>query len=70
MTVRDLIEELENFDDDQEVVIGMQQNYGSDFAYTILDIEELPVKDWDNEKEDMVVLTMGRQFGTVKYEEN
>ena len=69
MTVRDLIEELENFDYDQEVVIGMQQNYGSDFAYTIYDTEELPVKDWDNEKEDMVVLTMGRQFGTVKYEE-
>ncbi len=69
MTVRDLIEELENFDDDQEVVIGMQQNYGSDFAYTIYDTEELPVKDWDNEKEDMVVLTMGGQFGTVKYEE-
>ena len=70
MTVRDLIEELENFDDDQKVVIGMQQNYGCDFAYTIYDTEELPVKDWDNEKEDMVVLTMGRQFGTVKYEEN
>ena len=70
MTVRDLLEELENFDDDQKVVIGMQQNYGCDFAYTIYDTEELPVKDWDNEKEDMVVLTMGRQFGTVKYEEN
>lgn len=69
MTVRDLIEELENFDDDQEVVIGMQQNYGCDFAYTIYGTEELPVKDWDNEKEDMVVLTMGKQFGTVKYEE-
>lgn len=69
MTVRDLIEELENFDDDQEVVIGMQQNYGSDFAYTVNEVEELPVKDWDNEKEDMVVLTMGGQFGTVKYEE-
>ena len=70
MTVRELIEELENFDEDMEVVIGMQQNYGIDFAYTIRDTEELPVKDWDNEKEDMVVLTMGRQFGTVKYEEN
>ncbi len=70
MTVRDLIEELENFDDDQEVVIGMQQSYGSDFAYTICDTEELPINDWDNGKEDMVVLTMGRQFGTVKYEEN
>ena len=70
MTVRELIEELENFDEDMKVVIGMQQNYGCDFAYTIYDTEELPVKDWDNEKEDMVVLTMGRQFGTVKYEEN
>ncbi len=70
MTVRELIEELENFDEDMEVVIGMQQNYGSDFAYTICDTEELPVKDWDNDREDRVVLTMGRQFGTVKYEEN
>lgn len=70
MTVRDLIEELENFDENMEVVIGMQQNYGSDFSYTICDTEELPVKDWDKEEEDMVVLTMGRQFGTVGYEEN
>lgn len=70
MTVRELIEELENYDDDQEVIIGMQQNYGSDFAYTIPSggVAELPVTDWDRDKSDMVVLMMGRQFGIVDFD--
>ena len=69
MTVAELKEMLEDFDDDMEVSIGMQQNYGSDFAYTILDPEEIEVKDWDGDSTDHVVLTMGRQFGTVRYED-
>ena len=69
MTVRDLINRLEDFDDDMEVCIGMQQNYGSDWAYGICDADELEVNNYDrNEEEARVVLTMGRQFGTVHYE--
>ena len=36
MTVRELIDELERFDDDMEVKIGMIQNYGSNFAMDIM----------------------------------
>ena len=35
MTVRDLIDALECFDEDMEVRIGMIQNYGSNFAMNI-----------------------------------
>ncbi len=35
MTVRELIDQLEAFDDDMDVVIGMQQTYGSNFAMEI-----------------------------------
>lgn len=70
MTVAELKEMLEDFDDEMEVCIGMQQNYGSDWAYTICDVNAFDVKDLDtSEKEEHVVLSMGRQFGTVKYED-
>lgn len=68
MTVSELREELERFDDDMEICIGMEQNYGSNFAYTISETEIYDVKDWDNDREEKVVISMGRQFGTVKYE--
>ena len=66
MTVRDLIDELENFDEDTEVCLGMFQNYGSDFTMRIAEIEEYEVNNWDGEDESMVVLIEGRQFGTIK----
>lgn len=69
MTVAELREMLEDFDDDMEVCIGMLQNYGSNFAYTVLDPEEIEVKDWDGDRKGYVVLTMGKQFGTVRYED-
>lgn len=40
MTVRDLIDELEQFNDDTEVCIGMFQNYGSNFTMEISEVEE------------------------------
>ena len=68
MTVRELMETLEDFDEDMEVVLGMQQNYGSNWAYSICEVEEYDVKDYDSgEKESNVVISLGRQFGTVKY---
>lgn len=35
MTVRELKDQLETFNDDMEVVIGMQQTYGINFAMEI-----------------------------------
>ena len=70
MTVRDLIDILENFDDDMPVKIGMIQNYGSNFAMEISEnnIEEYEINSWDNENYKAVVLTEGIQLGTVDYE--
>ena len=41
MTVGELICALEDFDEDMEVRIGMQQNYGTDFAMEIRDDVEI-----------------------------
>lgn len=69
MTVRELIEELENFDGDMEVRIGMIQNYGSNFAMSICDnIEEHEIKSFYGEDYNAVVLTEGSQIGTVNYD--
>lgn len=70
MTVRELIEALEDFDDDMPVVIGMIQNYGSNFAMNICDeiIEELHINKFYGEDVNAVVLTEGTQIGTVDYE--
>ena len=67
MTVRKLINWLEDFDDDAIVVIGMHQIYGSDFAMNIDDISTETVDKWDGEKTKMVVITEGRQMGSVHY---
>lgn len=70
MTVRELIEALEQFDGDMEVKIGMIQSYGSNFAMNICnEPEELTINNWDNGKYKAVVLTEGRQIGTVDYNE-
>ena len=69
MTVRDLINELENFDEDMEVVIGMRQTYGSDFAMNIDGVDEHSVNAWYNDDFNAVVITEGGQIGTVDYED-
>ena len=68
MTVRELIELLENFDGDMEVRIGIQQRYGSDFAMNICnDVEEYTINSFYGEDYKAVVLTEGRQCGSVNY---
>ncbi len=73
MTVREIINYLKQFDGNREVVVGEQQRYGSDFAYNIEDINKYPFNDWDNnyiaddEREKVVVITLGRQIGTIDY---
>ena len=68
MTVGDLKELLENYDDDTGICIGMLQTYGNNFAMKVLEVEEYEVNNWDNpyEKEEYLVFVEGRQFGTVK----
>ena len=68
MTVRELIDELESFDDDMEVRIGMIQNYGSNFAMEINDdIKVHNINAWYGDDYQAVVITKGAQCGTVDY---
>ena len=71
MTVRDLIDALEQFDDDMEVRIGMIQNYGSNFAMNIMDeIAIHNISSFYGEDIKAVVLTEGEQVGTVDYDDD
>ena len=68
MTVRDLIDALEDFDEDMEVRIGMIQNYGSNFAMDIMcEIEEHNISSFYGDDYKAVVITEGGQVGTVNY---
>lgn len=68
MTVRDLIDALEQFDEDMEVRIGMIQNYGSNFAMNIIDdIAEHKINTFYGNDFKAVVITEGNQIGTVDY---
>jgi hypothetical protein len=70
MTVRDLIDALEQFDEDMEVCIGMIQRYGSDFAMDIIDDVEIhKINSFYGDNYKAVVLTEGSQMGTVKYDD-
>ena len=69
MTVRELIDALEEFDDDMEVRIGMKQNYGTDFAMRINDsVEEYTINSFYGEDYKAVVITEGSQCGSVDYD--
>lgn len=68
MTVRDLIEMLEEFDEDMDVCIGMIQNYGSNFAMNICDDVEIhKINSFYGDNYKAVVITEGNQIGTVDY---
>jgi hypothetical protein len=71
MTVRDLIDALEQFDSDMEVRIGMIQNYGSNFAMNIIDdIAEHKINTFYGNDYKAVVITEGNQVGTVDYNDD
>lgn len=71
MTVRELIDALEQFDEDMEVCIGMIQRYGSDFAMNICeDIEEHSIHSFYGKNYKAVVITEGEQVGTVDYDDS
>lgn len=80
MTVRELINTLEAVVEDygeeyedKEVVIAEYQNYGSDWAYNVNDIDAGTYSDFDkdNYNEDdnepnCVRIVLGRQIGTMQ----
>ena len=69
MTVGELICALENFDEDMEVRIGMQQNYGTDFAMEIRDdVEVYEINAFYGKDYKAVVITEGEQCGAVDYD--
>ena len=68
MTVRELIEELRNFDGDMKVKIGMKQRYGTDFAMDVeCDVEERKIRTFWGSDYKAVVITEGDQCGAVVY---
>lgn len=68
MTVRDLIDYLEGFDEDMKVVIGQRQRYGTDFAYEIYDITEQIYEGFWGGSSKVVSINMGEQMGTIDYD--
>lgn len=80
MTVRELINALEAVVEDygeefenKEVVIAEYQNYGSDWAYNVNDIDAGTYSDFDNDNYDededepnCVRIVLGRQIGTMQ----
>ena len=67
MTVGELKQILEDYNEDLQVCIGMIQNYGSNFAMEIDTVDYQNVDDWEYGEEDKLVLTEGSQIGTVLY---
>lgn len=69
MTVKELINWLQDFDGDTEVVIAEYQSRGCNFAYDIGEVEECKFNDWDDDESDgngvCVQITMGSQIGTM-----
>lgn len=80
MTVRELINALEAVVEDygeefenKEVVIAEYQNYGSDWAYNVNDIDAGTYSDFDNNNYDeddnepnCVRIILGKQIGTMQ----
>ena len=68
MKVWELKDMLDDFDEDDEIVIGMYQRYGSNFAMEIDEVNDYGINYFYGEdKEHVVVLTQGNQIGTVDY---
>lgn len=64
---------LDCYDDEQKIVIGQYQDYGSNFVYNICDdVEENGInKFYGNNIKNAVMLILGNQIGTIKqYDED
>ena len=69
MTVGKLIEMLQYFDYDMPVIIGIEQNYGTDFATKIVDVEEHNVSAFYGDDYEAVVIKEGSQIGSVDWDD-
>ena len=70
MKVKELIDWLGDFNEEAEVIIGMRQRYGSDFAMEIDDVSEEKINLFYGEDDsDYVVITEGEEIGAVCYED-
>lgn len=73
MTVAELKNMLSYYDDETEVMIGMYQRYGSDFAYDIDEIEDTKSFHgfYGEYNDDVIFLLDGGQVGVIgdKYDE-
>lgn len=67
MTVGELKELLEDFDDEMEVRIGMVQRYGTDFVYDINEVEENGVEAFYGDDYKAVMIMMGSQLGAINF---
>ena len=69
MTVGELIDLLQDFDYDTEVVVAEYQSHGADFAYDVWDVSKTRYSNWDEDALDeddvCVQITMGSQIGTM-----
>lgn len=72
MKVKTLINWLQDYDEDTEVMIGMYQRYGSDFAYNIDQIEDDKGfrSFYGEDKEDVIFLIEGEQVGAIADKED
>lgn len=61
MTVGELKDILNQYDEDLPVVIGMIQTFGSNFATELDDVDIFKVYDWEYGEEQKIVLTQGSQ---------
>lgn len=68
MTVSEVINWLEDFDSDMEIVIGQRQKYGTDFAYEIRSVEEQIYEGFWGGLSKVVSINMGKQIGTIDYD--
>lgn len=69
MTVGNLKAILDCYNDEQKIVIGQYQNYGSDFVYNICDdVQENGIRKFYGRDVDggVVMLIMGSQIGVIK----
>lgn len=69
MTVKELMDILEDYNPEMEVCIGMQQDYGSNFAMEVQDVEEHGIRSFYGDHKTALVITQGDQTGIVDYNE-
>ena len=68
ITVGELKNILEDYDEDLPVCIRVIQTYGSSFVTGLDDVDDFTVDDWEYGEEKKVFLTEGSQIGIVNYE--